>query len=136
MYQMWKGERRIDMDSFLQKLINDTTSGDLDGVWKYVDSSKTYSFVIPKHYLNGMNLSLENNFGSIIFPDGFMMNYTKENINQLIKVINISLQRTVETWMLQYLSENMGQVQTPDTAEPSSNDQPQKKDNKNVPLES
>ena len=136
MYQMWKGERRIDMDSFLQKLINDTTSGDLDGVWKYVDSSKTYSFVIPKHYLNGMNLSLENNFGSIIFPDGFMMNYTKENINQLIKVINISLQRTVETWMLQYLSENMGQVQTPDTAEPSSNDQPQEKDDKNVPLES
>lgn len=124
------------MDSFLQKLINDTTSGDLDGVWKYVDSSKTYSFVIPKHYLNGMNLSLENNFGSIIFPDGFMMNYTKENINQLIKVINISLQRTVETWMLQYLSENMGQVQTPDTAEPSSNNQPQEKDNKNVPLES
>lgn len=118
------------MSKFLQKLIENTNSGDLDFVWKYNDGSKSYTFIIPKHYLSGMNFSLEKDFGLLIFPNGFAIEYSKENINQLKDSINISLERTVETSIKMYVGETSSDISTSNPDSPQSTDS-KKPGNKN-----
>ena len=129
------------MNAFLQKLKENSQNGSLDFVWKYNDGTKKYTFVIPKHYLNGMSLDFSG--GIINFPNGAAIVFDESEMSELKKVLDISIDRTVQTSMTQYVSENPDQVQTSDpTKQPieptqsSTDTEPDEKDDKNVPLES
>lgn len=106
------------MDAFIQKLIDNTNSGDLDYVWKYTDASDTYTFVIPKHYLSGMKFSLQDEPDLMIFPNGLGVNFGKSDLNILRDVIDVSLERTVDTSMSLYTKEDTADVQTSDPTQP------------------
>jgi hypothetical protein len=115
------------MSSFLDKLIEDTNNGDLDFVWKYNDGSKSYTFVLAKHYLSGMTFSLEKDSELLVFPDGFAVQYSKEDIIRLRDSINLSLERTVETSIRMYITKVSNDVSTnnPTASQPpDSNEQP------------
>ena len=45
------------MSAFVQKLIEDTKSGELDSIWK-CNSSEDYVWSLPKHPFNGMKLTI------------------------------------------------------------------------------
>lgn len=95
--------------NFLEKLISDTKNGGLDFVWKYTEGGDgSYTFVIPKHYLNGMKIStLDKKSGIVIFPNGYMWTYHREIINKLINVIEESMERTTNISANQYTSESV-----------------------------
>jgi hypothetical protein len=88
--------------NFVQKLIDDTNNGDWDFVWKYNDGSKTYTFNKTKHYLSGLNFSLENNNPLIIFPNGYGLK--TDLLSELESAVLQSLERTVDTSIEMYMS--------------------------------
>ena len=127
------------MDVFLQKLIKNTENSLLDFVWKYNGGTKKYTFVIPKHYLNGMNF-LEN---VITFPNGVEVVFDKSEMTELKKSVDISLDRTVKTSMQQYIAENPDTVPTSnptkqpiEPTQPSTDEKSEEKDDKDGALES
>ena len=86
---------------FVQKLIDDTNKGDWDFKWKYSDGSQTYTFNQPKHYLSGLNFSLLANKKLLIFPNGYGLETNL--LENLKKVIDVSLERTVDESMRLYV---------------------------------
>lgn len=90
--------------NFIQKLTEDTLNGNWDFHWKYTDSSKTYSFNVPKHYLTGMNFSLEKDADMIILPNGFGLIYSKESLIALKNAVDTSLENTADKSTEMYLS--------------------------------
>jgi hypothetical protein len=97
--------------NFIQKLIDDTDKGDWDFSWKYSDGSKSYTFQVPKHYLSGMNFSIDNDPNIMIFPNGYSIKYDKSLLAKLKDSIDKSLERTVDECVKLYL---MGKEMTPE----------------------
>jgi hypothetical protein len=89
---------------FIEKLIVDTYKGDWDFFWKYSDGASTYSITKPKHYLSGLNFSLDKDETLITFPNGYGLMCPKEQLRQLRDEINLSLERTVDECIQLYLA--------------------------------
>lgn len=90
---------------FIEKLIQDTKNGDLNFVWKYNEGSKTYTYSLPKDPMNGMSLDAKRVSNTIIFPNGFGVNFNRKDLDVLLDEIDISLQRTVTTIIHDYIDE-------------------------------
>ena len=89
---------------FVQKLTEDTMRGDWDFCWKYSDGATSYKFSKPKHYLSDMNFSIEKDAEAIVFPNGYVITYPKEELVQLRDAVNISMERTVDECIALYLA--------------------------------
>jgi len=72
--------------------------------WKYNDGSKTYTFNVLRHYLTGMNFSLEKDPTMLILPNGFGLIYDKESLLALKNAVDISLENTADECIEMYLS--------------------------------
>jgi hypothetical protein len=108
--------------NFIQKLTEDTLNGDWDFRWKYNDGSKTYTFNVPKHYLTGMNFSIEKDADMIILPNGFGLIYSKESLIALKNAVDASLENTADKSTEMYLSnEGVTEEETSDEEDGDSN---------------
>jgi hypothetical protein len=96
---------------FIEKLIQDTKNGNLDFAWKYSDGSKTYTYSIPKDPMNGMSLDAKRASNTIIFSNGFGVNFNRKDLNILLDEIDISLERTVATIIHDYTNETSNNTQ-------------------------
>lgn len=96
--------------SFIQKLTKDTQDGIWDGGWKYTEASDTYAFNVTKHYLSGLNFSIVKNNKLIIFPNGYGIEYSKESLIQLKNAVDVSLERTVDSDIKEYLSKDKDSI--------------------------
>jgi hypothetical protein len=95
--------------NFTQKLIDDTKNGTWDFYWKLNEGTKTYSFTKPKHFLSGLNFSLEKDKSLIVFPNGYGL---KTGLLSLLEeAVLESMERTVDTSIQMYVS---GEELTPD----------------------
>ena len=112
--------------NFVQKLTKDTQDGIWDGGWKYTEASDTYTFKVPKHYLNELNFSIVKNNKLIIFPNGYGIEYSKESLIQLKNAVDVSLERTVDGDITFYLSGKI-RVAPKDEAEDSKDMKEEKK---------
>ena len=92
--------------NFIQKLTEETKNGNLDFIWKYNDGAKSYTFVYPKHPMNGLNFSLLNvkGTGEIVFPNGGATNFSKESLKELERVVIESIIRTMDSIKKDYTS--------------------------------
>jgi hypothetical protein len=90
--------------NFIQKLTQDTLNGNWDFHWKYVDGTKTYTFNVPKHYLSGMNFSLEKDSDMVILPNGYGLIYDKNALKALRDAVDVSLENTADKSIEMYLS--------------------------------
>jgi len=90
--------------NFIQKLTQDTLNGDWDFKWKYNDGSKTYTFNVPKHYLTGMNFSLEKDPDMVILPNGYGLIYDKNALKALKDAVDVSLENTADKSVEMYLA--------------------------------
>lgn len=90
--------------NFIQKLTEDTLNGEWDFGWKYTDSTKTYAFNVTKHYLTGMNFSLEKDPEMLILPNGYGLIYNKEAMVALRDAVDVSLESTADQSIEKYLS--------------------------------
>jgi len=90
--------------NFIQKLTQDTLNGDWDFKWKYNDGSKTYTFNVPKHYLTGMNFSLEKDPDMVILPNGYGLIYDKNALKALKDAVDVSLENTADKSIEMYLA--------------------------------
>jgi hypothetical protein len=90
--------------NFIQKLTEDTLNGEWDFGWKYTDSTKTYAFNVTKHYLTGMNFSLEKDPEMLILPNGYGLIYNKEAMVALRDAVDVSLESTADQSIEAYLS--------------------------------
>jgi hypothetical protein len=89
--------------NFIQKLTQDTLNGDWNFSWKYNDGSKTYTFNVPKHYLTGMNFSLEKDPDMVILPNGYGLIYDKNALKTLKDAVDVSLEKTADESVKMYL---------------------------------
>jgi hypothetical protein len=95
---------------FIGKLTEDTANGLWNFTWKYNEGSNTYTFVVPKHYLNGMKFSITKNekgkfldFYNLILPNGFGLSYSKDVMLQLEKAVLASIEETVRISLGYYM---------------------------------
>lgn len=96
--------------NFVEKLTKDTEKGDWDYCWKYSDGAMSYTFNKPKHYLSGLNFSL-NDLRTMVFPNGFVIYYDIGLMDNLSEAIDISLARTVDEMVNLYMA---GEELTPE----------------------
>ena len=80
---------------FIQTLIEQTKSGQLDGIWKYNDGGKTYSYNLIKHPLNGLSFDAILKSKNVVFPNGFVLVCKINELKELKKEIDIALKRYV-----------------------------------------
>lgn len=92
---------------FLNKLIQDTKSGQWDGAWAVNSNGSIYTFIAPKQILTKSNFSLdvdgkgrELNSGTFVFANGYGVIF--ENLIELRDVVLESLERTVVQDMRDY----------------------------------
>jgi hypothetical protein len=90
--------------NFIEKLIEETTNGNLDFSWKYNDGSKMYTFKIPKHPLNETSFSLVKDPELIVLPNGCGIDYSKDLLRKLRDAVDQSIIRTADTIMADYVS--------------------------------
>lgn len=90
--------------NFIQKLTQDTLNGNWDFHWKYNDGSKIYTFNVPKHYLTGMNFSLEKDQDMIVLPNGYGLIYDKSAMKALRDAVDLSLENTADKSVEMYLA--------------------------------
>lgn len=96
--------------NFIDQLIFDVKSGMWDYVWTW--NNEKYTFIPVKHYLRGLNFTLEyggkkgslSDVQNLIFPNGFSVQYPLDKILELKESVDESLERTVIDSQKTYLN--------------------------------